>query len=110
MQEYLDKVLPPNWDSLSLNARRVWLEDGTLPDHLREVGMWDRTLRRETVSKIEIWSECFGRDPDAMRKIDSHEITAIMQQVDGWEDTGKLKRLPIYGKQRLFERSHVRVA
>ncbi|MHC2848833.1 putative DNA primase/helicase [Corynebacterium mucifaciens] len=110
VQEYLDKVLPPNWDSLSLNARRVWLEDGTLPDHLREVGMWDRTLRRETVSKIEIWSECFGRDPDAMRKIDSHEITAIMQQVDGWEDSGKLKRLPIYGKQRLFERSRVRVA
>lgn len=110
VQEYLDKVLPPNWDGLSLNVRRVWLEDGTLPDHLREVSMWDHTKQRTTVSKIEIWSECFGRDPDAMRKIDSHEITAIMQQVDGWEDTGKLKRLPIYGKQRLFERSHVRVA
>lgn len=110
VQEYLDKVLPPNWDALPLGARRIWLEDGTLPDNLREVGMWDHTKQRETVSKIEIWSECFGRDPDAMRKIDSHEITAIMQQIDGWEDTGKFKRLPIYGKQRLFERSHVRVA
>ena len=109
VQEYLGKVLPPNWDSLSLNARRVWLEDGTLPDHLREVGMWDRTLRRETVSKIEIWSECFGRDPDAMRKIDSHEITAIMQQVDGWEDSGQRQHLPIYGRQRVYRRAHVRV-
>ena len=110
VQEYLDKILPPNWDGLSLNVRRVWLEDGTLPDHLREVGMWDHTIQRDTVSKIEIWSECFGRDPDAMRKVDSHEITAIMQQIDGWENTGKLRRLPIYGRQRLFERSRVRVA
>lgn len=108
VQEYLDKVLPPNWDALSLNARRVWLEDGTLPDHLREVGMWDRTLRRETVSKIEIWSECFGRDPDAMRKIDSHEITAIMQQIDGWEDSGRRARLPIYGQQRVFKKVQFR--
>ena len=108
VQDYLDKVLPPNWDSLSLNARRVWLEDGTLPDHLREVGMWDRTLRRETVSKIEIWSECFGRDPDAMRKIDSHEITAIMQQIDGWEDSGHRARLPLYGQQRVFKKVQFR--
>lgn len=108
VQEYLDKVLPPNWDVLSLNMRRIWLEDGILPDHLREVGMWDHTARRETVSKIEIWSECFGRDPDAMRKIDSHEITAIMQQIDGWEDTRKLRRLPIYGRQRVFQRTKVR--
>lgn len=108
VQEYLDKVLPPNWDGLSLNVRRVWLEDGTLPDHLREVGMWDHTKQRTTVSKIEIWSECFGRDPDAMRKIDSHEITAIMQQVDGWEDTGQRARLPIYGQQRVFKKVQFR--
>lgn len=110
VQEYLDKILPPNWDGLSLNVRRVWLEDGTLPDNLREVGMWDHTIQRNTVSKIEIWSECFGRDPDAMRKIDSHEITAIMQQVDGWEDTGQRQHLPIYGRQRVYRRAHVRVA
>lgn len=108
VQEYLDKVLPPNWDGLSLNVRRVWLEDGTLPDHLREVGMWDHTKQRTTVSKIEIWSECFGRDPDAMRKIDSHEITAIMQQIEGWEDSGRRARLPLYGQQRVFKKVQFR--
>ena len=108
VQEYLDKVLPPNWDGLSLNVRRVWLEDGTLPDHLREVGMWDHTKQRTTVSKIEIWSECFGRDPDTMRKIDSHEITAIMRQIDGWEDSGERKQLPIYGRQRVFRKIQFR--
>ena len=110
VQEYLDKVLPPNWDMIPLMARRVWLEDGTLPDHLREVGMWDSTKQRDTVSKIEIWSECFGRDPDAMRKVDSYDISAIMQQIDGWEDSGQRQHLPIYGRQRVYRRSSVRVA
>ena len=108
VQEYLDKVLPANWDNLPLMARRVYLEDGTISEAFVENAMWDNASRRTSVSKIEIWSECFGRDPDAMRKIDSHEITAIMQQIDGWEDSGKLRRLRLYGKQRLFERTHVR--
>lgn len=108
--EYLDKVLPGNWDALPLGMRRIWLDGETLPDQYREVGMWDRTIQRNTVSKIEIWSECFGRDPDTMRKIDSHEITAIIQQLDGWEDSGKLRRLPIYGKQRIFHRANVRAS
>ena len=110
VQEYLAKTLPPNWAAIPLGARRVWLDEGTLPDHLRETSMWEHARPRETVSKIEIWSECFGRDPDAMRKIDSHEITAIMQQIDGWEDTGQRQHLPIYGRQRVYRRTHIRVA
>ena len=108
VQEYLDKTLPGNWDALPLGMRRIWLDGETLPDQYREAGMWDRTIQRDTVSKIEIWSECFGRDPDAMRKIDSHEITAIIQQLDGWEDSGVQRRLPIYGKQRVFQRTETR--
>ncbi|WP_165164927.1 virulence-associated E family protein [Corynebacterium qintianiae] len=104
VQEYLDKVLPPNWDAIPLGARRIWLDEGYLPDNLRETGMWNHTAQRRTVSKIEIWSECFGRDPDAMEKRHAHEITAIMQQVDGWEDSGKRTRLPIYGLQRVYQR------
>lgn len=108
VQEYLNKTLPGNWDALPLGMRRIWLDGETLPDHYREAGMWDRTIQRDTVSKIEIWSECFGRDPDTMRKIDSHEITAIIQQLDGWEDSGVQQRLPIYGKQRVFQRTETR--
>lgn len=104
VQEYLDKVLPGNWENLPLLARRVWLADETISDAYSEAGMWDRAGKRSSVSKIEIWSECFGRDPDAMRKIDSHEISAIMQQIPGWQDTGKLERLPIYGRQRVFRK------
>ena len=105
--EYLAKTLPPNWDAIPLGARRVWLDEGTLPDHLRETGMWNQTVERQTVSRMEIWAECFGRDPDVMRKIDAHEITAIMRQIDGWEDSGKTRTLPIYGKQRLFQKTKI---
>ena len=107
VQEYLNKALPGNWDALPLNVRRVWLDGGGLPDHLRHGGLADDYYTRTSVSKIEIWAECFGRNPEDMRKIDSHEITAILRQIDGWEDSGLQRRLPIYGKQRVFYRTEV---
>lgn len=106
--EYLDKTLPGNWDALPLGMRRIWLDGETLPDHYRVGGLADQYYQRTSVSKIEIWAECFGRDPDTMRKIDSHEITAIMRQIDDWEDSGIQRRLPIYGKQRVFQRAETR--
>ncbi len=108
VQEYLNKVLPGNWDALPLNVRRIWLDGGGLPDHLRRGGLADDYYTRDSVSKIEIWAECFGRNPEDMRKIDSHEITAIMRQIDGWEDTGERKQLPIYGRQRIFRKAQFR--
>ena len=88
--------------------RRVWLDGGGLPDHLRHGGLADDYYMRDSVSKIEIWAECFGRNPEDMRKIDSHEITAIMRQIDGWEDSGQRVKLPIYGQQRVFKRAESR--
>lgn len=109
--EYLNTPIPNNWDQIPLTMRRLFLATGKVSDN-----PFDGTPEplgelapRNSVSKIEIWSECFGRDPDAMRKIDSHEITAIMQQLEDWEDTGKQKRIPIYGKQRIFQRTHIRI-
>ena len=75
--------------------------DGT-PEPLGELAP------RNSVSKIEIWPECFGRDPDAMRKIDSHEITAIMQQLEDWktpEYAGgcRFTGSNAYSNERIFE-------
>ena len=104
--EYLDTPIPDNWDHIPLTMRRMFLATGKVSDN-----PFDGTdqpigplVQRHHVSKIEIWAECFNRDPDSMRKIDSHEITAIIQQLENWEDTGKRQRLPIYGRQRMFKR------
>lgn len=106
VQEYLDTPLPEHWSTLPLLARRVYLDSGALPENFGH-GVPTKFAPRDSVSKIEIWAECFGRDPDAMRRPDSYDISAIMQQIDGWEDNGASKRLPIYGKQRIFQRTNV---
>jgi len=107
--EYLDKKLPATWDALPLGVRRIWLDGGGLPDHYKAGALWNQFIDRTTVSKIEIWSECFGNDPEDMKRTDSYEIAAIMQQINGWEDSGRRTRLPIYGMQRVFERANVRI-
>lgn len=104
--EYLEKQLPSNWDALSLNIRRIYLENGHVPEQFNNgFGFEGQAYaQRDSVSKIEIWSECFGRDPDQMKRMDSYEISSIMAQIDGWQDSGKRVRLPIYGRQRVYER------
>lgn len=105
--EYLEKVLPGNWAELPLGMRRIHLDGGMLPAECITSSMWDNAGPRETVSKIEIWAECFGRDPDTMRRSDSYDIAAIMAQIDGWENTGERERLPIYGRQRVYRRDRI---
>lgn len=107
VQEYLEKPLPSNWETIPLSARRIYLDGGSLPDHYLNPGMFTDMHLRDSVSKIEIWCECFGRDPDTMQRKDSYEISAIMQQLEGWKETGARKRLDLYGRQRVFKRTPV---
>ena len=105
--EYLDKDLPASWDDLPLTARRQWLTDGSLPTATTagDTGWWAGMKKRDTVSKLEIWSECFGYPPEDMKRADSYDISTIMSQIPGWDDSGQSRRLPLYGKQRVFTRS-----
>ena len=59
--------------------------------------------RRMTVSYIEIWCECFGKDQANLERRDRNSISTIMAKIPGWERTNKLKGT-IYGKQRVYER------
>ena len=102
--EYLAMPLPKNWETMPLNIRRIYLENGHIPEQFNNGFGGQQYETRTTVSRIEIWSECFGREPDQMRKIDSHEISSIMAQIDGWKDSGERVRQPIYGRQRVFHK------
>jgi hypothetical protein len=51
---------------------------------------------------VEIWAECFGKNPSEMKPADSYAIAALMMRVEGWERTEKIKRIPVYGRQRLY--------
>ena len=98
VEEYLDTLLPAKWQDMDLYERRLWLSGRN--DPMREKG----AVRRENVSNVEIWAECFGNDPAAMKAADTYAITAMMVKVSGWEKTNQRHRIPIYGLQRQYER------
>ncbi|XBX13486.1 hypothetical protein QMP25_35390 [Enterocloster clostridioformis] len=62
------------------------------------------TVERMQVSNAEIWCECFGNSLSAIKVSDSYAIAAIMMKIDGWEKSGKRKRIPLYGMQRMYEK------
>ena len=62
-------------------------------------------MKRQTVSNIEIWCECFGKSTDEMRPSDSYAISAIMVRSEGGEKCGVRQMLPIYGRQRVYTRT-----
>ena len=103
VEEYLNTLLPDDWERMDLYARRNYLSEPNSPTV--PVG----TVKRQEVSNIEIWCECFGKNKEEMRPADSYTISAIMIQVGGWERSNRSRRLSIYGKQKLYERIGERV-
>lgn len=103
VREYLDKLLPDDWTSMSLSDRRMFLAGDDFMSQSK-VG----TVKRDRVCNMELWAECFGKDPTAIKKQDSYELTAIMTKMEGWKryegnKTGKL-RCPPYGTQLVYVR------
>jgi len=95
---YLNMLLPDDWDRMDIYERREFIQSSGDPAQSKGA------KRRETVSNIEIWTECFGKRHEEIKPIDSYAIAAIMVRLDGWEKTGKLATLPIYGRQRVYRR------
>jgi predicted P-loop ATPase len=102
VREYLEKLLPSNWDDMDIYERRSFIRGDEFSKEA------EGTVRRDKICAMEIWCELFGKEPSAMRKIDSYEINAILRKIDGWEKyTGNKQgraRIPIYGIQRIFVR------
>ncbi len=97
VEEYLDRLLPANWDKMELEDRREFLHH---PNELSPRGV----QKRQAVSNVEIWSEWFRKDPEIIERKNSDAIRGIMIKVGGWKRTNRLMKLPIYGRQRLYER------
>jgi predicted P-loop ATPase len=96
VEEYLDMPLPVGWERKDIYERKNYVADRN--DPLCAKG----TVRRETVSNAEIWCECFGKNLSELKPTDSYAIAALMMRVDGWVRTKTSRRIPFYGKQRLY--------
>lgn len=104
--EYLDTLLPEQWEDMGLFERRPWLRgdaDFTAPAAVPGI------VERQIASNMEIWAECFGRDPEAMTPRDSYAIAAMIRKIPGWQRGGRVRQ-PIYRLQRVWERTGDRQA
>lgn len=96
VEEYLNTLLPENWDDMDLFKRLEYLEG----DPTSRIG----TVKRNMVTNHEIWCECFKKAKSDIKTPDSYQIAALMTQIPGWEKSQKTVRVPIYGKQRVYIR------
>ena len=96
VREYLDTLLPEHWAEMDLFERRNFLT-GSDFGGLQEKG----TVRRTSVSNMEIWCECFGKERANLRRTDSNELTGILARL-GWKRAESKVRVPLYGPQYIF--------
>ena len=101
--DYLERLLPEDWDKLDLYERRCFLGETEFGGVARK-----GTVRRDRVCVMEIWCECFGKERQNLKRTDSYEIEGILMRIGGWEKlrntkTGKV-RFQLYGPQKAFIR------
>jgi predicted P-loop ATPase len=92
VEEYLDRLLPEKWDEMDMSARRMFLASND-----------KGTVRRMSVSTIEILCELFGREPGKVDRREAHAIAGMLKRIKGWE-RGEQERVAFYGPQRPFKK------
>lgn len=93
---YLDTLLPDTWDNMDIFERRNFL-NGSEFGPTAQVG----TVQRTSVTSMEIWCECFGKDRANLRRSDSNDIIGILKRI-GWVRSESKERVPLYGPQYVF--------
>lgn len=92
IRDYLEMLLPENWDSMTLYERRNFI-NGSEFEGSRKVGV----KKRNRVCNMEIWCECFGKERGNLKRQDANEIAAIMSGIEGWKRPEGKMRFSIYG-------------
>lgn len=96
VREYLEALLPDNWDDMDTFERRNFL-DGTGKADIGKKG----TVRRTQVCNMEIWCECFGKERSNLKRADSNELSGILVKL-GWVRLDLKERVANYGPQFIF--------
>lgn len=96
IEAFLEKPIPQDWDSYTLDQRILYLADTAT----------ERTnlVLRKTVCAMEIWCECLGGRKENFQKSKSYEINNILRRIPGWHQQNSPRTHSIYGNQRGFMR------
>lgn len=95
IDDYLNKLLPEDWDFKDLYDRRTWLDDP-----IAKPG----TVEREYVCIAEIWCECLHKDKQEMSRYNTREINDMLRAMKEWEFMPTTKSFPLYGKQKYYRK------
>ncbi|MDF2902390.1 MAG: hypothetical protein K0S25_28 [Bacillus sp. (in: firmicutes)] len=99
VQEYLNKLLPEDWNERDVGSRRMFLSG----DFGENVG----TVKRDKICALEVWVEMLGGDLKRFPAMDRREINDILRRMPGWESYNggaALRFGDIYGRQRAYVR------
>lgn len=104
IEDYLNKLIPENWDDMDLYAKRSYLADYDKNiDSLKASG---QVLKeRSKVCLGEIWEEALGGDKRQMKRADSMELGSIMTGLRGWKKKKGTIRFKNYGVQKGYVRA-----
>lgn len=94
--EFLKRPVPEDYSKMDLSVRRMFWAGTTVGQTV--------TVERETTCALEVWCECMGGEPRAMRRSDAREINLILEKLDGWERNKSMRRYGYCGRQRGFEK------
>jgi putative DNA primase/helicase len=97
IEEFLEKGLPSDWDTKTIEQRRRFFEDES--DECRATGIYPRNR----ISAMEILNECMRERLDDKAKYKTRGISAILKKMKGWKYAGILTE-NVYGRQKVYER------
>lgn len=94
IEQYLEMLLPKNWDDMLLEDRRRYIQN----PELRAKGVHQRLQ----VCVAEIWCECLEKEKEDMSRYNTRDLNDIMRSMEDWTMQKSTKRFPIYGTQKYY--------
>ncbi len=94
VMQYLDRLLPEDWNDRDIYDRRSWLDD---PKN-------EGKVIRDNVCTAEVWCECLGKNKEDMTRYNTRDVNDILRSLYGWKAIVSTTNFKIYGKQKYYER------
>ena len=101
IENYLDIQLPENWDDLSKETRRDYIQGGT-------ASLAEGVQQRQTVCLMEIRYELLGQNIERLisNNYETRKLADIMSNIPGWKRANKRMNFGVYGTQRGYVRDN----
>lgn len=99
IQTYLETPVPESWHTMTVYDRRAWLQSDT--EEIKAKG----TEVRMQITAAEIWCEVLQGSMKDLNTWNTKEVHALIQRIPGWKK-GNMKRVPMYGRQWVYERKN----